>query len=119
MSEFQYHRPESLEEASDDVRARVEGARTIQQSRYAGTALVCNAELNPGSLETFCVVDEESTAMLRLAVDRLQLTARAYHRVLKLARSIADLETVEHIQVTHVAEALQYRTPSNAYMPAG
>jgi magnesium chelatase family protein len=96
-------------EPSAVVRARVEAARERQRARLAGTGLTCNAELGPGQVRRLCVLDQPAQAVLRAAMQQLALSARAYHRVLKLARTIADLAGAETIGVAHVAEALQYQ----------
>ena len=96
-------------EPSAVVRERVEKARARQLQRFQGTRLTCNADMGPAEIARFCQVDEASQNLLRVAMQRLQLSARAYHRVLKLARTIADLAEAERIQAPHVAEALQYR----------
>ena len=96
-------------EPSAVIRERVEKARARQLKRFQGTKLACNADMGPAEIACFCTVDEASQSLLRVAMQRLQLSARAYHRVLKLARTIADLAGSEEIQTAHVAEALQYR----------
>ncbi len=96
-------------EPSDAVRARVESARAIQRRRFRGTEITCNADMGPGDVLRFCELDDAGRLLVRQAMQQLQLSARAYHRVLKLARSIADLEGVEDIQTSHLAEGLQYR----------
>jgi magnesium chelatase family protein len=96
-------------ESSAQVRTRVQAARTRQARRLAGTGLVANAEMGPREVRVHCVVAEPAQGLLKAAMARLQLSARAYHRVLKLARTIADLAESERIEAAHVAEALQYR----------
>jgi magnesium chelatase family protein len=96
-------------ERSDDVRGRVEHARGIQARRFAGTEKLTNADMGPKEVQKFARLDEAGEQLVRMAVRQLSLSARAYHRVLKLARTIADLAGVEHIRSEHVAEALQYR----------
>jgi magnesium chelatase family protein len=98
-----------LGEPSSAVRARVEAARVLQRARFTGTDLACNAEMRPAEVRKFCPLDETSRSLMRSAMNQLQLSARAYHRVLKLARTIADLAGSELIGPPHLAEALQYR----------
>jgi magnesium chelatase family protein len=96
-------------EPSTTVRARVEVARTIQRERFNGTGLQINADMGPAEIRQFCPLDETSTNLVKAAMQQMQLSARAYHRILKLARTIADLAGSEDIQTTHIAEAIQYR----------
>jgi len=96
-------------EPSDVVRARVESARAIQRARFRDTEITCNADMGPGDVLRFCELDDPGRLLVRQAMQQMQLSARAYHRVLKLARSIADLEGAEEIQTPHLAEGLQYR----------
>lgn len=96
-------------ESSETIRARVQKARNIQTKRFAGTTLSSNADMTSKDSKIFCPVDGESLEILRLAVDRLHLSARSYYRTIKLARTIADLEDAAAITKMHVAEALQYR----------
>jgi magnesium chelatase family protein len=107
-------------ESSSDVRQRIEAARRIQRQRFAGsqvkkgflspsTDTACNADMRPAEVRRYCTLDEACQSLMRTAMDQLQLSARGYHRMLKLARTIADLGTSESIQSAHIAEALQYR----------
>jgi magnesium chelatase family protein len=96
-------------EPSIDIRARVKVARQRQADRFAQTSLLTNADMGPRELNSFVCLDGASEAILARAVQQLQLSARAYHRVLKLARTVADLELCENVQANHLAEALQYR----------
>lgn len=98
-----------LGESSEAVRARVEAAREVQRRRFAGTPMVANADMRPADVRIHCQLDDAGNALIKAAMSQLGLSARAFHRVLKLARTIADLAGAEHIQATHVAEALQYR----------
>jgi magnesium chelatase family protein len=100
-------------ERSAVVRARVNTARAVQAKRFAGTSITCNAEMGPAEVRAHCEVDAAAQPILRAATQRLQLSARAFHRVLKLARTIADLAGSETITAPHVAEALQYRARSD------
>ncbi len=96
-------------EGSGDVRARVEAAREIQRTRFDEPDLSCNADMGPGDVRLFCELDEECKVLMRQAMDQLQLSARGYHRVLKLSRTVADLAGEPDIKMTHLAESLQYR----------
>jgi magnesium chelatase family protein len=96
-------------EASAVVRARVEAARQRQRERFSGTAIPCNADMHPAQIRKYCALDDACQSLMKTAMRQLQLTARAYHRVLKLARTIADLAGAEEITQVHLAEALQYR----------
>jgi len=99
-------------EPSSVIRQRVEAARAIQQARLGPLHkpnVLVNGDMGPAEVQQFCPLTKEGRQMIRLAVERMGLTARAYHRVLKLSRTIADLAGCEQIQVPHLAEALQYR----------
>jgi magnesium chelatase family protein len=96
-------------EDSATIRARVQAARERQLQRLSGTKLTCNAEMGPAEVREFCEVDPSGEKLLKAATQQLHLSARAYHRVLKLARTIADLAECELIQANHIAEAIQYR----------
>ncbi|HUZ00129.1 MAG TPA: ATP-binding protein, partial [Thermomicrobiaceae bacterium] len=98
-----------LGEPSAAVRARVEAARAIQDRRFQGSAMHLNAAMGPAEIRDFCGLDDTGERLMRAAMRQLQLSARAYHRVLKLARTIADLSDVGAIGPAHLAEALQYR----------
>ena len=96
--------------ASKEIRTRVKKARDIQGERFAGLGIYTNAQMTSKHLRKFCAVDDATQSLLRAAITQLALSARAYDRVLKLARTIADLEGVPDIAPAHVAEALQYRS---------
>ena len=96
-------------ESSAVVRGRVQKAREIQRRRFGGNATRLNARMTAKQLREFCPLGEESQKLLEMAVDRLGLSARAYTRVLKVARTIADLEGEAGVQAQHVSEAIQYR----------
>ena len=103
-----------LGESSDTVRGRVETARQRQRDRFGiasstDLSLTCNADMRPAEVRQYCPLDETGRSLMRSAMLQMQLSARAYHRILKLARTIADLAGAEAIETTHLAEALQYR----------
>jgi len=100
-----------LGEPSSEIQNRVEAAREQQRKRFEGTSLSCNADMGPAELRQYCPLDQTGRSLLRSAMSQLQLSARAYHRVLKLARTIADLagDAQAEIAPAHLAEALQYR----------
>ncbi len=96
-------------EASDTIRKRVVKARDRQLKRFRGQKIFCNAEMGVKELKHFCTPDKEGEELLHLAVDKLGFSARAYDRVLKVARTIADLEGAEGLSAAHISEAIQYR----------
>jgi magnesium chelatase family protein len=112
-----------LGETSASIRARVQSAREIQNRRFGVRSLptsgkqsqetlhsiICNADMRVAEIREFCKLNNEGQSLMRSAMSQLQLSARAYHRVLKLSRTIADLAGSEEIQPVHLAEALQYR----------
>jgi magnesium chelatase family protein len=96
-------------ESPANIRKRVNTARRIQNQRFADNPLIhCNAQMGSRLLKTYCRLDSDSSILLHRAVDNLGLSARAYHRILKIARTVADLENTEKISSTHIAEAIQY-----------
>jgi len=96
-------------ECSDKIRMRVEAARQLQRLRFQGTRLTCNTEMGPAEVRAHCRVEGSAQGILKAAVSQMHLSARAYHRILKVARTIADLEGASAIGAAHVAEAVQYR----------
>ncbi|MCK5416259.1 YifB family Mg chelatase-like AAA ATPase [Candidatus Parcubacteria bacterium] len=96
-------------ETSSEIKKRAEKARKIQKERFENEPFITNSEMSSEAVKKYCLVDEQSTSLLRNAVDQMHLSTRAYFRVLKLARTIADLAEIENIKSSHVAEALQYR----------
>jgi magnesium chelatase family protein len=96
-------------EPSATVRKRVEAARVIQRERFKETTLQTNADMGPAEIRQYCPLNETSANLVKSAMQKMHLSARAYHRILKLVRTIADLAGAEDIQASHIAEAIQYR----------
>ncbi|ATW24580.1 YifB family Mg chelatase-like AAA ATPase [Candidatus Formimonas warabiya] len=96
-------------ETSAEIRQRVENARKIQGARLAGTGLTCNAHMERKQIQKYCQPSREAKQLLQEAFQRLNLSARSHDRILKVARTIADLDQSENIQLPHIAEAIQYR----------
>ena len=97
-------------EDSEHLRQRVERARDTQRERFRDCGFLCNSEMGPAEVWKFCPLDETAKGLLQAATQRLNLSARAFHRILKVSRTIADLEGAKEISVGHLAEALQYRS---------
>lgn len=96
-------------EASSAIRKRVQSARTVQLDRFEGTRFTCNADMGPKEVRKYCAVEPAAQSLLKAAVQQLHLSARAFHRTLKLARTVADLSGDDVLGAAHVAEAIQYR----------
>jgi len=98
-------------ETSKTIRERVNKARTIQLNRYKHRDdIYCNAHLGPKDVKEFCALDSESSKLLHLAVEKFGLSARAYDRILKVARTISDIDNSENIKPEYISEAIQYRS---------
>ena len=97
-------------EKSADIRARVEKARAIQAERFKGTKITCNAKMDSAATKQFCVMTESAQRILKLSFERLSLSARAYDKILRIARTIADLDSAPVIDLPHITEAIQYRS---------
>lgn len=102
-------------EKSSDIKKRVDKARAIQQKRFAGTGITCNAKMTPKMTKECCVLSEEADELLHESFDNFSMSARAYDKVLRLARTIADLADSEEIKLEHIAEALQFRALDRKY----
>lgn len=97
-------------ESSTDIKARVNRARAIQHKRFEGTGIPCNAKMDASSTREYCKMTENALFILKTAFERLSLSARAYDKVLRIARTIADLDNSEVIETWHITEAIQYRS---------
>lgn len=97
-------------ESSAEIRARILAARAVQHERFRGTSTRCNARMTSRQLKAHCQLDEHSRELLRMAMTELNLSARAHDRILKVARTIADMEASQNIETHHLGEAIQYRT---------
>jgi len=103
------------EEPSCAIRERVCAAREIQRKRFSGTSCTCNARMTPAMLREFCQLNDAANALLKKAFERMGLSARGYDRILKVARTIADMDRSEDIRSNHIAEAVQYRGLDRKY----
>lgn len=113
--EFDELSSEERAESSAEIRARVNAARAVQNERFRSTSIACNARITPDRLHEFCRLSETGRSLLKAAFEKLGLSARAYDRVLKVSRTIADLDGCEAIEPRHVAEAVQYRSMDRKY----
>ncbi len=107
--EYEKLSDDRLGEPSAAIRARVEAARERQRQRFKGTRLLTNADMGPAEVRDHGRIDKAGRSLLRAAMKQLHMSARAYHRILKLARTIADLADSDEIETAHLAEAIQYR----------
>ena len=117
VSPVKYNKLDSNEriETSEEIKKRVDKARKVQIERYKNNKILSNSELTPKLIDKFCKLDERGKKILEDAFNKLKLSARAYGRILKVARTIADLDDSENIQVKHIAEAIQYRSIDKKY----
>lgn len=102
-------------ENSEKVKERVNNARQIQLERYKEYSIFSNSELTPGLMEKYCIIDRKSKDILNKSFERLGLSVRAYTRILKVARTIADLDNSNDIELNHIIEAIQYRSLDRKY----
>lgn len=117
VTPVKYQKLESEEksESSMEIRKRVNKARRIQIERYKEYGIYSNSELTPSLMDQYCKLDDKTKKILKEAFEKLNLSARAHGRILKVARTIADLEEKETIELSHVAEAIQYRNLDRKY----
>lgn len=113
--EYEKLTDETRGESSGKLRSRIEAARNIQQERFRGIGINCCSEMTAVEVKEFCMTETSAQNLLRSAMKQLHLTARAFHRTLKLARTIADLDSADIIRSHHLAEALQYRQRALSY----
>jgi len=102
-------------EGSEEIRARIMQARQVQLQRFQGDGIYCNAQMSSKLIRTYCEIDTESDKLLEMAITRLGLSARAHDRILKVARTIADLEGSAVLLPRYLSEAIQYRTLDRTY----
>lgn len=106
---------EKSEESSYEIKKRIINARSIQQKRYVNLGIITNSELSGTQISKYCKINKESEQLLKAAFECLGLSARAYNKILKVSRTIADLEGSENIETKHIAEAIQYRSLDRKY----
>jgi magnesium chelatase family protein len=103
------------EESSESIRQRVQAARDIQNKRYEGTGISCNARISPEMIHDVCPMTDKAEAMLGSIFEKLGLSARAYEKILKVARTVADMDGADIIDKAHIAQAVQYRSLDRKY----
>jgi magnesium chelatase family protein len=106
---------ETKTESSQDIRERVNLARKIQKERYQGLPIHSNSQLTPSLINKYCEITDKAQTILASAYERLSLSVRAHNKIIKVARTIADLEQKNTIDVSHIAEAIQYRSINSKY----
>lgn len=102
-------------ESSAEIKKRVNRAREIQQKRFEGTSITCNAKMTPAATQKYCIMSPQADEMMKNSFEKLGMSGRAYDKILRVARTIADLDDSETIEVKHIAEALQYRALDRKY----
>jgi len=107
---FEDLRSRAEAESSEKVKKRVDAARECQHKRFQNDGNMCNARMGPEEMRKFCTLNDACTRLMKQAFDAMGLTARSYDRILKVARTVADLDGSEEIQPKHIAEAIRYRT---------
>ena len=110
---------EKLNETSSQIRERIMIARQIQRNRYQGSRIYYNSMLTGREINKYCKLSKKEQEILELAFERMNLSARAYHRILKVARTIADLDQSERIEKRHLCEAIGYRSLDMKYWGEG
>jgi magnesium chelatase family protein len=113
--EFEHISSKEKEESSAIIRERVQKARELQQERYKGTSITCNARITSDILHEICPLSNDATILLKNVFERMGLSARAYDRILKVSRTIADMDNSEIIEKQHIAQAVQYRSLDRKY----
>jgi magnesium chelatase family protein len=106
---FEDLRARAEAEPSCEVKKRVDAARNRQHERFGDNGQMCNARMGPDEMRKFCELDESCAELMKQAFEAMGLTARSYDRILKVARTVADLDGSDHIEAQHIAEAIQYR----------
>lgn len=115
LKKDKYFDEETFTESSKEIRKRVSRAREIQLNRYKGRGIYFNSQLKGNMIKKYCKLDSDTKKFLNEAFEKFYLSARGYNKILKIARTIADLEGAENIGFEHVAEAFQYRLVDSRY----
>lgn len=113
--EYEQLSDKSMSESSAVIKERVDKAREVQRERFKGTEVTCNAKMTPQMTKDYCVLSDEANNLLKISFEKLGMSARAYDKILRISRTIADLDSSENIELNHIAEALQYRSLDRKY----